>query len=70
MIAEVDPSASDANLKKLYEVSSENRYQDPGRPLQVRNASGRFVLDLTTDGTGIYFSSPGASPEGDRPSSP
>jgi dipeptidyl aminopeptidase/acylaminoacyl peptidase len=67
VIAEVDPSASDANLKKLYEGSSENRYQDPGRPLQVRNASGRFVLNLTTDGTGIYFSSPGASPEGDRP---
>jgi dipeptidyl aminopeptidase/acylaminoacyl peptidase len=25
------------------------------------------VLELTADGSGIYFSSPGASPEGDRP---
>jgi dipeptidyl aminopeptidase/acylaminoacyl peptidase len=67
VIAEVDPSASTPSVTKLYEGSSENRYQDPGRAVLIENASGHRVLELTADGSGIYFSSPGASPEGDRP---
>jgi dipeptidyl aminopeptidase/acylaminoacyl peptidase len=31
------------------------------------NAQGQAVLRLTSDGEGIYFSSPGATPEGDQP---
>lgn len=67
LIAAIDPSASDAKLVKLYEGSSENRYQDPGRPVLKENSAGYRVLNTTADGAGIYFSSPGASPEGDRP---
>ena len=67
VIAEVDPSASAPSVTKLYEGSSENRYQDPGRAVMVENAAGHWVLDLTADGTGIYFTSMGASAEGDRP---
>ena len=67
VIAAVDPSAQDRNLTILYQGSSENRYKDPGRAMLIENANGRPVLDLTADGSGIYFSSPGASPEGDRP---
>jgi dipeptidyl aminopeptidase/acylaminoacyl peptidase len=66
-IAEVDPSANAPSVTKLYEGSSENRYKDPGRAMLVESASGHRVLELTADGSGIYFSSPGASPEGDRP---
>ncbi len=67
VIAALDPSAATPQLTILYQGSSENRYQDPGRPVLIGNASGHAVLDLTADGTGIYFSSPGASREGDRP---
>jgi len=67
VIAAIDPSASAPALRTLYEGSSENRYEDPGRPMQRENAAGHRVLDLTADGNGIYFTSPGASPEGDRP---
>jgi hypothetical protein len=59
VIAEVDPSASAPGVTKLYAGSSENRYQDPGR-VQKENASGHRVLDMTADGTGIYFTSMGA----------
>jgi dipeptidyl aminopeptidase/acylaminoacyl peptidase len=67
VIAEVDPSASAPAVTKLYEGSSENRYQDPGRAVQKENAWGHRVLDVTADGTGVYFTSMGASAEGDRP---
>jgi dipeptidyl aminopeptidase/acylaminoacyl peptidase len=67
VIAVVDPSAATPELKKLFEGSSEDRYHDPGRPLLVEDGAGDRVLEFTADGTGIYFTSPGASPEGDRP---
>lgn len=67
VIAAVDPSAAAPHLTTLYEGSSENRYNDPGRPVTVENAAGHAVLELTGDGTGIYFASMGASPDGDRP---
>lgn len=67
VIAAVDPSAATPQLTTLYEGSSENRYQDPGRPMLKENASSHRVLNLTADGSGIYCSSPGASSEGDRP---
>jgi dipeptidyl aminopeptidase/acylaminoacyl peptidase len=51
----------------LYSGSSQDRYHNPGRPITEENASGHPVLKLTSDGTGIYFTSPGASPKGDQP---
>ena len=67
VLAAVDPSAGTPDLKKLYEGSSEDRYHDPGRPMLVENRAGHRVLNFTADGGGIYFTSPGASTEGDRP---
>jgi len=67
VIGAVDPSSTSPQLTKLFEGTSEDRYHDPGRPVMVENASGHSVLDLTADGSGIYFTSAGASPEGDRP---
>jgi dipeptidyl aminopeptidase/acylaminoacyl peptidase len=52
---------------KLFEGSFEDRYHDPGEPIEVMNASGKHVFETTADGTGIYLRSEGASPEGDRP---
>ena len=52
---------------KLFEGSFQDRYHDPGRPLEVMNASGKSVLETAADGTGIYLRAEGASPEGDHP---
>jgi dipeptidyl aminopeptidase/acylaminoacyl peptidase len=62
-----DPSTPGAKTTTLYEGSSQDRYHSPGRPLTDMNARGEPVLRLTSDGKGIYFFSPGATPEGDLP---
>ena len=65
VMAAVNPSTP--GLRKLFEGSSEDRYHDPGRPVLVENRAGQRVLEFTADGAGFYLTSPGASPEGDRP---
>lgn len=52
---------------KLFEGSSEDRYHDPGRPIEILSANGKHVLETSADGRGIYLRALGASPEGDRP---
>jgi dipeptidyl aminopeptidase/acylaminoacyl peptidase len=66
IILAVSPDAP-ATPVKLFEGSFEDRYQDPGEPFLIMNASGRLVLQTTLDSHGIYFRADGASPEGDRP---
>ena len=66
IILAVSPDAP-ATPVKLFEGSFEDRYHDPGEPFQIMNASGRLVLQTTSDSHGIYFHADGASPEGDRP---
>jgi len=62
----VSPDIAGATVK-LFEGSFEDRYHDPGRPFEVMNASGKRVLEMTADASGIYLQAEGASPEGDRP---
>ncbi len=62
-----DPSAPGKSPVKLYAGSSQDRYKNPGRPMTAADATGHQVLQLTKDGTGIYFVSAGASPAGDKP---
>jgi dipeptidyl aminopeptidase/acylaminoacyl peptidase len=52
---------------KLFEGSFEDRYHDPGEPLEEYNSAGKLVVQTTADGKGIYFKGEGASPEGDKP---
>jgi dipeptidyl aminopeptidase/acylaminoacyl peptidase len=66
IILAVAPSGAGAPVK-LYEGSSEDRYHDPGTPVDESNAAGKPVIQTTPDGKGIYFRSLGASPEGDKP---
>ena len=66
IILAMDPSSPSA-VVKLFEGSFEDRYHDIGQPIEQRNASGKFVLEMTPDGHGIYFRGLGASPEGDKP---
>jgi dipeptidyl aminopeptidase/acylaminoacyl peptidase len=60
------PSAPAASVK-LFEGSFEDRYHDPGQAIEESNSAGKPVLQTTPDGSGIYFRSQGASPEGDKP---
>jgi dipeptidyl aminopeptidase/acylaminoacyl peptidase len=62
-----DPSSRDGKGTTLYEGSSQDRYHSPGRAVTQLNARGKPALQLTRDGKGIYFFSPGATPEGDLP---
>lgn len=51
----------------LNERSSQDRYNDPGRPVLARNTLGRLAIQRSDDGRKIYLAGDGASPEGDRP---
>jgi dipeptidyl aminopeptidase/acylaminoacyl peptidase len=66
VILNVAPSGAVAPVK-LYEGSSEDRYHDPGTPVAESNAAGKPIIQTTSDEKGIYFRSPGASPDGDKP---
>ena len=66
IILAVSPSTPSAPVK-LFEGSFEDRYKDPGTPVEEVNAAGKRVVVTTHDGHGIYFRGQGASPEGDRP---
>ena len=63
----VAPGEPGGKRELLSERSSQDRYADPGRPVYLRNAAGRFVLQRSADGSKIFLNGLGASPEGDRP---
>ena len=66
-IVAIDPSAPGKSAATLYQGSSQDRYNAPGRPLTQRNAAGQPILTLTPDAQSILFVSQGASPKGDQP---
>jgi dipeptidyl aminopeptidase/acylaminoacyl peptidase len=66
LIVAVAPSAPSTPVK-LFEGSFEDRYHDPGQPMEALNSAGKPVLQTTQDGRGVYFRGRGASPEGDKP---
>jgi len=49
----------------LWDLSSEEKYANPGRPVQRQLANGFWVVRV--DGESIYLAGNGASPDGDRP---
>ena len=51
----------------LFDRSREDRYSDPGRPLQHPTATGTRVLLTAGDGRTLFLRGDGASPEGNRP---
>ncbi|MFQ5704041.1 MAG: S9 family peptidase [Gemmatimonadales bacterium] len=53
--------------EKLFDLSTEDRYNDPGSPVLARNGDGDVVLLQSNDGKWIYLRGAGASPDGDRP---
>jgi len=63
----VAPDAASSGKTLLFERSSEDRYNDPGSPVLVANAYGRYNLLLDDANGAIYLQGQGASAEGDRP---
>ncbi len=63
----VKPDAPADEPRLLFDYSSENRYDDPGRPVLRRTAAGTLVLHTTGNGKKLYLTGLGASPEGNRP---
>jgi len=49
----------------LWDLSTDERYADPGEPVRRQLANGLWVI--RQDGNSIYLSGTGSSPDGDRP---
>ncbi len=54
-----------SGLRILWDQSSDERYQDPGRPVLRERPDGTWVV--RQEGTGLFLSGQGSSPGGDRP---
>ncbi|MBC8358516.1 MAG: prolyl oligopeptidase family serine peptidase [Candidatus Aminicenantes bacterium] len=51
--------------QKVFDISSQDRYNDPGRPVYTITPAGEYIL--LQDKNWIYLSGSGASPKGDMP---
>ncbi len=49
----------------LWDLSSDEKYADPGKPVFRQQADGRYLVRM--QGDALYLSGTGASPAGDRP---
>ncbi len=61
----LDPDRPSEPARLLWDLSSQDRYQDPGSPLMRNLPTGARAMRL--HGNSLYLSGQGASPEGDRP---
>lgn len=62
-LVDVDTPGDEGRV--LFELSMDERYEDPGNPLFKRLANGAWVMH-ERDGV-LFFRGSGATPEGDRP---
>ncbi len=67
IVSFMDPDEPDKGLKKVFEYSSEDRYNNPGNFISVQNDAGQYVLQFGNKGKSLYLQGQGASPEGNRP---
>ncbi|MBC7364903.1 MAG: prolyl oligopeptidase family serine peptidase [Candidatus Aminicenantes bacterium] len=52
-------------LRKIFDLSAQDQYNDPGRPVMISTPEGDRVA--LQEGDFIYLTGNGASPDGDRP---
>ena len=70
---EIDPSKPNQDGKLIWSRNQQDRYKDPGRPVEHRQVARTFFgagasnSTLLQSGDSIILSGPGASPQGDRP---
>ena len=62
-IADVDDRQAKPRL--IWDLSTDERYKNPGNPVTRQLANGSWVV--RQDGDSIYLAGEGASPDGDRP---
>ncbi|MGJ7902661.1 prolyl oligopeptidase family serine peptidase [Lysobacter sp. 1R34A] len=63
----IAPDHGDRAPELIFEGSSEDRYNDPGDPVSMRDENGQRRLLTSADGASLFYIGRGASPEGDRP---
>ncbi|MCH8524468.1 MAG: prolyl oligopeptidase family serine peptidase [Balneolales bacterium] len=63
----VQPGTPSAEPRLIFDLNFEDRYGNPGSPEFIRNEFGQNVMHLSPDGTEIFMTGIGASPEGNRP---
>ena len=66
IILALPPSGAPKPIQ-LFEGSFEDRYNDPGEPMETMNPAGKMVLQLTSDEHSAFLRGEGASTEGDKP---
>jgi dipeptidyl aminopeptidase/acylaminoacyl peptidase len=70
---EIDPSKPNAEGKLIWSRNQQDRYKDPGRPVEKRQVPRTFFgggggeSTLLQSGDSILLTGAGASPQGDRP---
>lgn len=58
---------ADAKPRKVFDLSSEDRYNNPGSFEKTKNKTGHEVTQQSSDGRYLYLIGTGATPQGDRP---
>ncbi len=62
-----DLTNTNAKPRLVFDLQTEDRYNNPGNFVTKTNKSGHLVLQRSSDGQYIYLSGQGASQEGERP---
>lgn len=63
---QIKPASGEAP-RLLVDLSMDDRYNDPGSPVMVRNAFGKYIVYTNKSKNELLMTSTGASSEGDRP---
>jgi dipeptidyl aminopeptidase/acylaminoacyl peptidase len=63
----INPSDENKTPKTIFDISTEDLYQDPGAFDVAPNQYGRYVIKLSKDGSKMYLQGEGYTPEGNRP---
>ena len=61
------PDQPNMEPELVFDLSTEDRYADPGSPEFRRSEFGTWVLNTTDGGSSVLMSGIGATPEGNRP---
>lgn len=64
-ISQIDVDQPQNGQRVLWDLSSDEKYADPGNPVYRQQANGEFLVRM--QGDSIYLAGNGASPDGDRP---
>lgn len=63
----IDPDNPAAEPRLVFDVITEDRYNDPGLPISRPDASGHAVVRTADGGRTLFLVGAGASPDGNRP---